>query len=282
MTRTAEYYDNAVYGADVLLRGTGVIGLILGDQLHPPMVADPDIWANSSRWKEGAEECVRRLARRAGIEQGDRVVDVGCGVGGATRLLRREFGARAFGLNISEEQLRTAHRLGNEDPYIKGDAHCIPLASGSVDSVLSFNMFYHIAHKRAALSEMARVTRPGGMLAFDDWVLTDQATESDRLQLLAHWNPEPVAWTTDVNLLDDMRAAGYEILCIDDYTHVGRTVMRDWFGPTFEREVRPAIVAADALHGEAVADHLRAAIDHTIELYVQRKLRYVQIVARKS
>ncbi|MGQ0562173.1 MAG: class I SAM-dependent methyltransferase [Gemmatimonadota bacterium] len=278
--KTAEYYDRANYVDDELLRGTGVIGLLAGDQLHPPMVDDPEIWRNSGRWQHGAAESVRRLLRNAGIQPGDLVLDVGCGIGGATRMLTREFGARAIGLNISEEQMRTARKLGNES-YIKGSAEEISVRSNSVAAVLSVNMFYHLFAHFASLREMMRITRSRGVLAFDDWVLTDRATEEDRRQLNLHWNPEPVRWITDEELLGTMQAAGYVVEGIDDLSRVGRGVMAEHFGPTFEVQVRPMLVAHDPQHGAAVADHVKQAIDHTIELYREHKLRYLQIVASK-
>lgn len=278
---TREYYDTAIYAEDELLRGTGVIGLISGDQLHPPMVDDAEIWTSSKRWQQGAEESVRRLLQRAAIQPADLVLDVGCGVGGPTRMLRREFGAHAIGVNISEQQLRTARRFSDTDSYVKASVEQIPLAASSVHCVVTINVFYHVVAKSAALREMFRITRPGGKLAFDDWVVTDHANEADRAQLLEHWNPEPTPWITDNELETAIGDVGYEIQSIDDYAAVGRGVMAEHFGSTFEREVRPLIMRHDPLYGQFVADHLRAAIDHTIRLYTEGKMRYLQIIAFK-
>lgn len=280
MIRTAEYYDSAVYAEDELLRGTGVIGMISGDQLHPPMVDDAAIWQDSGRWREGGAASVRRLLRNAGIQAGQLVLDVGCGIGGATRMVTRETGATAIGLNISEEQMRTARRLGSES-YIKGTVEALPVAANSVECVLSVNMFYHVAAHAAAVREFHRVTRRGGKLAFDDWVLTDAATSEDRAELNQHWNPEPVRWITDRELERAIEQAGYDIEAVTDLTSIGTGVMATHFGATFEREVRPRIEAYDVAYGSMIADHLRAAIDHTIQLYREEKMRYLQIVARK-
>lgn len=279
--KTAEYYDRSDYLGDELLAGTGVIGLITGDQLHPPMIDDPVMWRDASLWKQGAAEHVRRLFKRAAINTGDVVLDVGCGIGGASRMLKREFGARAYGINISETQLRTARKLGSEERYVLASAQVLPFEAASFLCVATVNMFYHLADKAAALREMCRVTQPGGVLAFDDWVLTDVATERDRTELLQHWNPEPARWITDVELFDAIEAAGFELEQVDDYSAVGKGVMAEHFGQTFERQVRPMIVAHDATHGNDVADYLKAAIDHTIELYKQEKMRYLQVIARK-
>ena len=279
--KTAEYYDSANYSEDELLRGTGVVGLISGDHLHPPMVDDPAVWRDSRRWKEGAARSVRGLIQRARICAGQHVLDIGCGVGGTVRMLAREFGAHAFGLNISETQLVTARKLG-PGAYIKGSINAIPVASNCMHAVTCINMFYHVADHASALREMFRIARPGGCLAFDDWVLTPNATAEDQRELNTHWNPEPVRWIADVELMDVMTDTGFVIEDVVDLAGIGRGVMHEHFARTFEREVRPMIEAADPDYGTAVADHFRAAVDHTIHMYREHRMRYLQIVARKS
>jgi SAM-dependent methyltransferase len=196
-------------------------------------------------------------------------------------MLARELGARAIGLNISQTQLETARKLGPGD-YIKADITRIPLAPNCLHAVTCINMFYHVADHAGALREMARVLRPGGRLAFDDWVLTENATAEDRRELNTHWNPEPVRWTTDVALLDLLNDTGFVIDDISDLTSVGRGVMGRHFADTFEREVRPLIESADPQYGRAVADHFKAAVEHTIQMYREERMRYLQIVARKA
>lgn len=78
-----------------------------GDCLHPPMVDDEDMWRDG-RWQDGAREHVRQAARLVNVKKGDRVLDVGCGVGGPARLLADEYGAYVFGTSISKTQVATA------------------------------------------------------------------------------------------------------------------------------------------------------------------------------
>lgn len=279
--KTAQYYDSSDYLRDELLAGTGVIGLITGDHLHPPMIDDAEMWRNASQWKRGAAQHVRRLLERAQIGTNDVVLDVGCGIGGATRMLTREFEAQAIGLNISRTQIDTARKLGGSEHYMLADATQIPMRNDVVGCVLSMNMFYHIGDKHAALHEMQRVVTHGGILAFDDWVLTDRAGTDDRKELQQHWNPEPVAWITDDELFDALQDIGFELEQVQDYSHVGRGVMAEYFASTFEEQVRPMIVAHDPVHGNDVATYLRAAIEHTVQLYKEEKMRYLQMIARK-
>jgi len=278
--KTAAYYDNSNYADDELLRGTGVVGLISGDHLHPPMVDDAEIWKDSKRWREGAAESVRRLLQRASILPGSSVLDVGCGVGGTVRILQREFGAHALGLNISETQIATARKLG-PGAYVKASISAIPIRSNCLDAVTCINMFYHVADHATALREMFRVLEPGGSLAFDDWLLTENARDADQHELNMHWNPEPVRWVHDVELTDLLDQAGFAVEDITDVTNVGQGVMHEHFADTFEREVRPLIETADPQYGTAVADHFKAAVEHTIRMYREERMRYLQVVARK-
>ncbi|HYR08367.1 MAG TPA: methyltransferase domain-containing protein [Longimicrobium sp.] len=278
--RAAEYYDAAwLDGAE--LPGTGIVGLTLGDQLHPPMVDDAGVWGSGPRWVEGARECTRRLAAMAGIGPADTVLDVGCGVGGAVRQLSEEFGCRAVGLNVSALQLHTAASLGGPGGrigYLRGDAQRIPARDGAFTCAWTFNMFYHIPDKPQALREMHRVVAPGGRLAFDDWVLTGDVDAAHRAQLRHHWSsPE---WMTDGELLDAIHEAGFELRGEPaDWTHVGAGVMRRLFPSTWDRDFAPRIRALDAEWGQRMADDFRDAVQHTIDLYASGRLRYLQLVA---
>lgn len=278
--RAAEYYD-AAWLDGVELPGTGIVGLMLGDQLHPPMVDDPGVWGTGPRWVEGARECTRRLARMAGIGPADTVLDVGCGVGGAVRQVSAEFGCRAVGLNVSAVQLRTAASLtasAGRTAYVLGDAQRIPARDGAFTCAWTFNMFYHIPDKPRALREMHRVLAPGGRLAFDDWVLTPAADAADRAELRHHWSSPD--WMTDGELLDTIHQAGFDLRGEPaDYTHVGAGVMRRLFASTYDRDFAPRIRALDAAWGQRMADDFRDAVQHTIDLYASGRLRYLQLVA---
>ncbi|HUH04256.1 MAG TPA: class I SAM-dependent methyltransferase [Kofleriaceae bacterium] len=97
------------------------------------------------------------LVRRYG--QGADVLEVGCGTG---LILARvaEFAGRAAGLDLSEGMLAKARERGLD--VVQGSATALPYADASFDVVYSFKVLAHVEDIRTAMSEMARVTRPGG------------------------------------------------------------------------------------------------------------------------
>jgi len=106
-------------------------------------------------------EMLERLAPPSGRE----VVDIGCGQGALVRALAAR-GARATGVEISEEQLATAIELddGTGARYLVGRGERLPLDDASVDIAVFMRTLHHVppAHLAAALREARRVIRPDG------------------------------------------------------------------------------------------------------------------------
>lgn len=93
--------------------------------------------------------------------EGRELVEVGCGTG---LLLRKfaEVARRAVGVDLSPGMLARARARGLE--VHEGSAGQLPLPSSSFDVAVSFKTLPHVPDLRRALSEMARVVRPGGVL----------------------------------------------------------------------------------------------------------------------
>jgi len=90
-------------------------------------------------------------------------LDVGCGEGRFCRMLRAS-GIDATGIDPTEELLRRARQQDPEGDYRLGRAEKLDFADSSFDLVVSYLTLIDIPDLRAAISEMARVLRPGGTL----------------------------------------------------------------------------------------------------------------------
>ena len=90
-----------------------------------------------------------------------RFLDAGCGSG--LNLLHLSRRGRAFGVDVSQEALRLCRERGVS--AVLASVERLPVATESVDCVTSFDVLYHrwIRDDAAAVAEMARVLRPGGL-----------------------------------------------------------------------------------------------------------------------
>ncbi|WP_232675886.1 bifunctional 2-polyprenyl-6-hydroxyphenol methylase/3-demethylubiquinol 3-O-methyltransferase UbiG [Nocardioides sp. R-C-SC26] len=109
-------------------------------------------------WYAERRAMVRRLV--APVAAG-RALDVGCGGGGNTAVLR-DLGWQTTGLEYSPTAASLATSRGIQ--VVRGDSRRLPFADASFDLVMSTDMWEHIDDDEAVARESARVLRPGGRL----------------------------------------------------------------------------------------------------------------------
>ncbi|MEX2026589.1 MAG: methyltransferase domain-containing protein, partial [Pirellulaceae bacterium] len=96
------------------------------------------------------------------VQPGMRVLEVGSGLGIlAAEVAAAAEGVEVIGLERSSEQIAAATSAPRVH-YVQGDAHELPFADGSFDLVYCRYLLEHVANPVRVLSEMRRVTRPGG------------------------------------------------------------------------------------------------------------------------
>jgi arsenite methyltransferase len=143
---------------------------------------DEQLQLEFNRWAaEGEGEKMERhhlnitekTIRLMDLRPGDRVLDLGCGAGWATRLLARlvadgpEGFGQAVGIDVSDEMIRRARAASSDFEnilYVWGSAERIPWEENFFDKVLSVESFYYYADQERALAELFRVMAPHGRL----------------------------------------------------------------------------------------------------------------------
>ncbi|MEU2910058.1 class I SAM-dependent methyltransferase [Streptomyces massasporeus] len=104
-----------------------------------------------------------------GLRTGDRVLDAGCGTGRALPPLRAAVGASGvvLGADLTPAMLREAVRAGRDrdGQLLLADVASLPLRSRSLDAVFGAGLISHLGDPAENLRELARVVRPGGVLA---------------------------------------------------------------------------------------------------------------------
>lgn len=104
-----------------------------------------------------------------GLRAGDRVLDAGCGTGRALPPLRAAVGPSGvvLGADLTPAMLREAVRAGRDrdGTLLLTDVAALPLRAGSLDAVFGAGLISHLPNPAEDLRELARVVRPGGVLA---------------------------------------------------------------------------------------------------------------------
>ena len=118
---------------------------------------------------------VHELVKWSGLDKlpkGSRILDVGCGIGGSSRILAKFYGFNVTGITISSAQVKRAREL---TPYELNcnfqvmDALDLKFEDGTFDGIWSVEAGAHMNNKAKFADEMLRTLRPGGYLALADW-----------------------------------------------------------------------------------------------------------------
>jgi ubiquinone/menaquinone biosynthesis C-methylase UbiE len=131
-------------------------------------------------FRQMTEDSVDLLQLRAG----NSVLDVGCGHGACVPLLARRVGAsgRIVGLDVSHAMVAEAHRRfdhsGLAVEFRHGSTLALPFQDESFDAARADRVLLFLDDPRKALSELIRVTKPGGRIAITEGDLGTQAVDS--------------------------------------------------------------------------------------------------------
>jgi tocopherol O-methyltransferase len=120
-------------------------------------------------------ELIEEMLNWAGVKQAEKILDVGCGIGGSSLYLAQKFNARAVGITLSPVQASRATErareagLANEVQFQVADALEMPFADDSFDLVWSMESGEHMPDKEKFLQECYRVLKVGGTFLMATW-----------------------------------------------------------------------------------------------------------------
>lgn len=130
------------------------------------------------RFRHSIERHQKYLAGKLQLGRADRVLDLGCGVGGPMMTIARATGARVTGVNINDYQIQkgrkylTQRRLESQCEFLKADFMALPVAEGSYTAAYSIESTCHAPDKAAVFRQIHRALEPGGCYAGYDWCTT--------------------------------------------------------------------------------------------------------------
>jgi ubiquinone/menaquinone biosynthesis C-methylase UbiE len=205
------------------------------------------------------------------LAAGQDLLDVGCGPGTITcDLAMRVAPGRTIGVDISSQVIATARQLQRERGptqavFEEGDVYNLPFADASFDVVYAHQVLQHLSDPVAALIEMRRVLRDGGLLAVRDadygafsWAPDDERLDrwmrlyqqlTARNGASANAGRYLAAW---------VRSAGFATSQVSSSTWTfHRRQERDWWGQLWADRVRESDFARQSIeYGLATREEL--------------------------
>lgn len=164
----------------------------------------------------GGRMATRSFLDQIGIRPEDHVLDVGCGIGGASRFAARTYGCQVTGIDLTEEYVETGNTLcswlglENRVKLSQGNALAMSLPDATVDKAFMLHVGMNIPDKASLAMEVWRVLRPGGIFGIYDIM----EVGGDQLKY-------PVPWATvakasslasPANYKHSLMAAGFQIV----------------------------------------------------------------------
>jgi cyclopropane fatty-acyl-phospholipid synthase-like methyltransferase len=219
------------------------------------------------------------MIAQLGSQQGQRVLDVGCGIGEPAVRLARSTGCRVEGVTISPRQAAEAerwaslHGMSGQTTFRCADAMALPYSAESFDAAWVLESIFHMPDRAGVLREVARVLRPHGRVLIADIVLSADAAPEDR-SFLQHAMVARSFITADA-YPELVRDAGFDVEQVLD---VSGNVMAT-FGA-----VAAALQEKDAEVRRAYGDDFFADIQRQWARITESALRcmgYVVITARR-
>ncbi len=150
----------------------GILEYYWGEHIHLGHYGSPP---ESKDFLQAKSDFVHEMVRWGGLDKlppGTTVLDVGCGIGGSSRILAQDYGFSVTGITISPQQVQRAGELtpeGVDARFAVDDAMNLSFPDGSFDVVWSIEAGPHMPDKAVFARELMRVVKPGGRLVMADW-----------------------------------------------------------------------------------------------------------------
>ncbi|ABX03769.1 class I SAM-dependent methyltransferase [Herpetosiphon sp.] len=174
----------------------------------------------------------RRLMQYLDLQDGDTVLDCGCGYGFYTQMIDKLRDLHVVGFDEAFDRLLVGQEHANRATFVRGDGQGMPFANNSFDKILLSEVLEHIPDQQAALHELRRILKPGGILAISvphanyplwwdpaSWIWTRLGGKPFTHTKFGSIWENHVRLYEPAELVRQVRMADFEVECCEEATH---------------------------------------------------------------
>jgi ubiquinone/menaquinone biosynthesis C-methylase UbiE len=150
------------------------------------------------------------------LSPGQHLLDIGCGLGGASRYFAEAHDCRVTGLDLTEDYVRTATMLAklvglsDKTTYLQGSALALPFTPAQFDAATMLHVGMNIADKAALFAQIRRVLKPGAVFGIYD-VMREGGAGDFKFPVPWASSPEMSFLDTAATYEELLKAAGFAI-----------------------------------------------------------------------
>ncbi len=191
----------------------------------------PDDLAPVDEFHIGRREATAHAVAKLDLDAGSRVLDIGCGIGGAARYIATQVGCRITGIDLTPEFIEVARRLteltGLDGKIVFECASALdmPFEDGAFDAAITLHVAMNIRERAALYGEIARVMKPGATLCVYDVMKTGEGD----IAFPVPWAETPA--TSHLTTAEEMRgfldAAGFDLREVENRRDFARAFFQD-------------------------------------------------------
>lgn len=178
----------------------------------------------------GGREATKHVVAKMRLAGSERVLDIGCGIGGAARYVAVSTGCHVTGIDLTPEYVETARALsgrmglGARTAFEAGSALQMPFADASFDASITLHVAMNIKDRTGLYRETARVLKRGAVLCIYDVM----KGENDKLRYPMPWAATEASshLTTPEEMQGLLTTAGFSVEEVEDRTDFGIAFFR--------------------------------------------------------